>query len=188
MPRTSWSLKRRSRAQSQTLTSPSLATTSEFAVIGPSGPPNAQSLEPPQRAYPDYVGGDAGGPRWDAALALPSIVTDISTLPLALAGPFNQVADVVSDTIEILKLMRDNRDECAHLISRVVRFLRSLMDSLKASKVSVANDTPTAASLIALKRYIFHCHCTSIVLKNLFGGSNLMAIRDDTERWSRFHQ
>jgi hypothetical protein len=122
----------------------------------------------PLPAYPDYIRGDASGPRWDAPLALLSIIADIPTLPLALAGPLIQVTDALSSTVEAVKLMRANRKECAHLVSRVVRFLRSLIDNLRANKVSLANDTPTAAGLIALKRYIFHCRRTSYSLKNIF--------------------
>ena len=122
----------------------------------------------PQRAYPDYVDDDVTGSRWDAALALPSILTDIPTLPLALVGPLAQVADVVSSTIEAVKLIRENREECAHLVSRIVRFLQSLVDHLRVSNVPLVDGTPTVASLIALKRYIFHRCCTPSALKNPF--------------------
>jgi hypothetical protein len=81
--------------------------------------------------------------------------------------------------------MRQNKEECAHLVSRVVRFLQSLIDSTRASDVSFGDGTPTAASLNALKRYIFRRRSTSSALRVLSGGSNLMAFRNDTEQWSR---
>ena len=154
-----------------TSTPTNAATSSGSATIGLNvlpDPPTPQSPERPPREYPDYVDSDASGPRWDAPLALPSIFIDIPTLPPGLAGPLTQVADVVSSTVEAVKLMRENREECAHLVSRVVRFLRSLIDNVRASNVSFSDGTPTAASLIALKRYIFHRCCTSFTLKNVF--------------------
>jgi hypothetical protein len=95
------------------------------------------------------------GPHWDAPLALSFILNDISTLPLAFVGPLTQIADVVSSTIDAVKLMGANKEECAYLVSRVLRLLRSLVDNMKASDVSFADGTPTAASLIALRRYVF---------------------------------
>jgi hypothetical protein len=111
------------------------------------------------------------------------MLTNIPALPLALVGPLTQVVDVVSSTVDAVKLMRANKEECAHLVSRIARFLRSLIDNLRANKVSFAGDAPTAAHLIALKRYMSPCPRMYSALTNLFH-SNLMAIRDDVEQWS----
>ena len=124
---------------------------------------------PPQGTYPDYVGDDTSGTRWDAPLSLTSILSDIQvlTLPMTVAGPLTQIADIVSSTVDAVKLMRENREECAHLVARIVRFLRSLIDNLRTSNVSTADSTPTAANLFTLKRCVLHCHFTSFVLKYL---------------------
>ena len=124
---------------------------------------------PSQVAYPDYVGDDTSGTRWDVSLSFPSILSDIQvlTLPLTVAGPLTQIADIVSVTIDAVRLMRENREECAHLVARVVRFLRSLIVNLRTSNVSTPDGTPTAANLYTLKRYVLHCHRTSSVLKSL---------------------
>ena len=91
----------------------------------------------------------------DATLNIASMLGDIPTLPPALAGPLTQIADVVSVTVDAVKLMRENQDECAHLVSRVLRFLRSLIDNLRASNVTIADSTLTAANLFTLRRYVF---------------------------------
>jgi hypothetical protein len=155
---------------------PNAATSSRsamIATIAPNDPPNPpipQLSELPQQPFPDYIHSGASGPRWDAALGLPSLLTDIRTLPSSLVGPLSQVTDVLSSTVEAVKLMRENQEECAHLVSRTVRYLRSLIDSMRTNNVSFADGTPTAASLIALKRYIFHLRCTSSTLKSPFWG------------------
>ncbi|KAF8342543.1 hypothetical protein F5887DRAFT_350425 [Amanita rubescens] len=138
----------------------------EIATSHHPNPPIPQLFQPPQQPYSDSIQDGAGGSHWDAALALPSILTDIRSLPPGLVGPLSQVADVVSSTVEAVKLMRENKDECAHLLSRVVRHLRALVATMRGSNVSFTDGTPIAVCLIALK-------------------SNLMAIRDDAERWSR---
>jgi hypothetical protein len=104
------------------------------------------------QAYPDLIGDDANNSRWDAALAVASMLKDIPTLPLVLAGPLAQIADVMSGTIDSLKLMRDNREECIHLVDRVVKFLQALIADLKMSNMPIADGTPTAARLFALRR------------------------------------
>ena len=112
---------------------PPNALTSESALIAPS-----VLQEPPaplRRVYPDHAGHDTSGPHWGDALVATSIVNDIPTLPLAIAVPLTQIADIVSVTLDAVKVMRENREECTHLVDRVVRFLRSLIDNLKASNV-----------------------------------------------------
>ena len=143
------------------------AAPSGSALIAPSvlqEPP-----APPQGAYPDYVGDDTSGTRWDTSLSLTSIRSDIQvlTLPLTVAGPLTQIADIVSATIDAVKLMRENKEECAHLVARVVRFLRSLIDNMSMSNVSTTDGTPTAANLYTLKWCVLYCYCTSSVLKYL---------------------
>ena len=142
-----------------------IATASGSALIAPSvlqEPPT-----PPRGTYLDYVGDHTSGTRWDASLSWPSILSDIQvlTLPLTVASPLTQIADIVSATIDAVRLMRENREECAHLVARVVRFLRSLIENLRASNVSTADGTPTAANLYTLKRCVLRCHCTSSMLK-----------------------
>lgn len=147
----------RSRVLSST--SPTATTSSESAFIAPSTLPEPSA--PPQQAYPNYVDDNARGSRWNVTFALDSLLNDIPTLPLALAGPFTQVIDVVSGTVDAVRLMRGNREECEHLMARIVRFLRSLIDHLTASKVPIVDGTPTAARLFALRRFVFHCRYLS---------------------------
>jgi hypothetical protein len=137
-----------SRPRVPTSTPANAATPSGSAIVDP-------SVLPYLSAYPDYVDGEVSGPHWDAPLALSFIHNNISTLPLAFVGPLTQIADVVSSTIDAVKLMGANKEECAYLVSRVLRLLRSLVDNMKASDVSFADGTPTAASLIALRRYVY---------------------------------
>jgi hypothetical protein len=165
MPRTKFWPSRRPRV------SPNAAASTASATIVPIDPPNPtipQSSELPQQPRTDHIHSDASGPLRDVALALPSLLTDILTLPTGLAGPLSQVADVLSTTVEAVKLMRENQEECAHLLSRVMIFLQSLKDGMRATNVSFGDGTPTAAILIALNRYIFHLRCTSSVLNSPF--------------------
>ena len=122
----------------------------------------------------------------DAAVAVVSVLKAVPALPMAIATPWNQIVDVVSGMIDAVKLMRDNRDECTHLITRVTKFLQSLVDEWRESNVQILDGTPTAARLMALRRYVFHHRCAFPVTKYAcFGGRNLMTIRDDTTKWSR---
>jgi hypothetical protein len=125
----------------------------------PGGPPSiAQPTSgpstAPQPAYPDYINENAR-PGWDAALSMASILDDIPNLPLALAGPLSQVLDVISGMIDAVKAMREGKDGCKHLIFRVLKFLQSLVDESRRSNVPIIEDTPTAARLFALKRFVF---------------------------------
>ncbi|KAF9515761.1 hypothetical protein BS47DRAFT_745667 [Hydnum rufescens UP504] len=145
-------------------------------------PPNP----PPRRMYPEYINGHSGAHGWDAAVTIGSMLEHIPTLPLSIAGPLRQVVDVASGIVRTIEDMRQNRDDCAHLINRVLKFLQSLVDDLRMTKVPILDGTPTAARLFALKRLVLHCHCISSSLRSIsFGGSNLMSIQEDTERWSR---
>jgi hypothetical protein len=138
----------------------------------------------PHLAYPDYINDN----RWDVALAIASILDDIPTLPLALAGPLDQVLDVVSGLMHAVKTMRDGQDGCAHLMFRVLKFLHSLVDGLKRSNFPILDGTPTAASLFTLRRYVFSIPCPFSSAKYIsFATSNLMAIRDDAIEWSRLN-
>ncbi|KAF9506199.1 hypothetical protein BS47DRAFT_456835 [Hydnum rufescens UP504] len=139
------------------------------------------------RSHPNNVSNDTSRPVWDAALAVASIVDKIPSVPLALAGPLTQILDVASATMDIVKTMREGQEGCIRLIYRVLNFLQSLVEELRTIKAPVPDDTPTAARLFALKRFFsFRSRWMSCVLNNVsFCGSNLMAIRDDADRWAR---
>ncbi|KAF9513628.1 hypothetical protein BS47DRAFT_1344131 [Hydnum rufescens UP504] len=109
--------------------------------------PNGASSTP---LYPDYLN-ETAGPGSDAAVAVASIMEDISTIPLALITPLTQVLNVVSGIRVAVKAMRDGKDGCTHLIFRVLKFLQSLVDGLKGR--NIPDSTPTASNLSALKRY-----------------------------------
>ena len=162
MPSRRFWLPRRTSVPSST---PPNAVTSGSAPVAPSV---LQELPAPLRqAYPDYVGHHTSGSLLDDALAVTSILNDIPTLPLALAAlPLIQIANIVSVTVEAVKVMRENREEFAHLVARIVRFLLLLRDHLRASNVSVA-DGMLAANLHTLKRCVLPCHCTFFALKYL---------------------
>lgn len=165
MPPTKFWPIRRPRAPRST--PPDAAASSASAAIAPSDhtdPPIPQLSEALQPAYPDYVHGGASGPRWDAALALPSILADLRTLPPGLAGPLSQIPDILSGTVEAVKLMRENKEACAHLVSRVTKLFRSLINSMMESNASFGEGTATAASLVTLMRYIFLRRCTCSML------------------------
>jgi hypothetical protein len=102
--------------------------------------------------YPDYINSHSSSPGWDAVVAISSILEHIPALPQPIAGSLRQVVDVVSGIIRTINLMRQNRNDCAHLINRVVRFLQSLVDDLRASKAPILDGTPTTARLFALRR------------------------------------
>ncbi|KAF9514640.1 hypothetical protein BS47DRAFT_868085 [Hydnum rufescens UP504] len=136
----------------------------------PGGPPSIAQSTPgpstaPQPAYPDYMNENTS-PGWDAAVAMASMLDNIPSLPLALAGPLSQVLDVISGMIDAVKAVREGKHGCEHLIFRVLKFLQSLVDESRGSSVPIVEGTPTAARLFALKR-------------------NVMAIRDDALRWSQ---
>ena len=156
----SWSF-RRPHVPSPT----SNAAPSGSAHIGPSG--LLELPRPLNQTYPDYLRDQASGSHMDAAIVVASVLSDILTFPPGLATPLTQVTDIVLGTIDAVKLMRDNREESTHLVTRVVRFVRSLIDNLKASNLGIADHTPTAANLFALTRCVFHCHCASAVSKCL---------------------
>ena len=136
---------------------PNAAASSASPAIAQSDPPN-----PPQHLYPDYIRSGASGPLPDVILTL---LTDI---PLGFPGPLSQVADILSSTVEAVKLMHENQEECAHLVSRVVKFIQSLKDGMRATNVSFDDGTSTAVGLIALKRYVLHRRYTSSALNSPF--------------------
>ncbi|KAF9515759.1 hypothetical protein BS47DRAFT_1360837 [Hydnum rufescens UP504] len=151
-PRTSWMVKGPSVLSSST---PNAVTSSRPATNTPARLPEfpvPQNPPPLQRMYPDYINSHSSAPGWDAAVAMGSILDDIPALPLSIAAPLGQVVDVVSEIIRTIKLMRQNRNDCAHLINRVVKFLESLVDDLRTSSVPILDGTPTAARLFALRR------------------------------------
>jgi len=122
--------------------------------------------QPPlRRMYPEYINGHPSAPGWDPAAAIGTMLEHIPTLPLSIADPLRQVVDVASGIIRTIEDMLQNRDDCAHLMNQVVKFLQSLVDDLTMSKVPILDGTPTAARLFALK-------------------SNLMSIQENAERWS----
>ncbi|KAF9505969.1 hypothetical protein BS47DRAFT_1385743 [Hydnum rufescens UP504] len=107
-------------------------------------------LATPRPRYPDYMN-DNAGPGWDAALTMGSILNNIPALPLALAGPFTQVLDVVSEIIDAVKAMHEGKDGCAHLILRTLTFLDCLVGELKESNGPILDGGPTAASTVYLE-------------------------------------
>ena len=151
------------RAHHVSSTPQNAATSEESGVIASSAcihPPAAlQPRASLQRPHSDVVGKDASDSRWDPTLAIASILSDIPTLQLALVGPLTQIANVVSDTIDDMNFMHDDREECAHLVARVLRFLRSLIADLRGSSAPIADGTPTAARLFALRRCVSRRHC-----------------------------
>ena len=153
------------------------------ALLTPNAPPNSRPQTPLQRAYPDYVQDHAGFLALNSAIAVLSRLKDVPILPMAISGPWGQAINAVSEMVDAVKLMHENQDDCAHLITRVVNFLQSLADEWVASTAPNLDGTPTAARLIALARYVFRRRRVFSVLK--YTCSNLLAIRDDTERWSR---
>jgi hypothetical protein len=118
---------------------------------------------PPQPAYPDYINENAS-PGWDATFAMASIVEDLPNIPLSLEGPLSQVLDVISGVVDAARAMREGKDGCKHLIFRVLKFLQSLVDESRGSNVPIIEDTPTAARLFALKRFVFPHPCPFYVL------------------------
>ncbi|KAF9509126.1 hypothetical protein BS47DRAFT_178076 [Hydnum rufescens UP504] len=150
----------------RSIQSPSLPSR-DFSSNKPSTSIVQRSLpEPPLTPQPVYLHylHETAGPGWDVALAVTSLSEDIPAVPLALTAPLTQVLDVVSGIRVAVKTMRDGKDECTHLLFRVLKFLHSLVDGLKGR--NIPDSTPTASSLFALK-------------------SNLMAISADATRWSR---
>jgi hypothetical protein len=134
----------------------------------PGPPPSIAQSTPgpsttPQPAYPDYMNENTT-PGWDAAVAMASMLDNIPTLPLVLAGPLSQVLDVISGMIDAVKAMREGKDGCEHLIFRVLRFLQSLVDESRGSSMPIVEGTPTAARLFALKRCVSPCPCPFYML------------------------
>ncbi|KAF9506353.1 hypothetical protein BS47DRAFT_1367419 [Hydnum rufescens UP504] len=131
--------------------------------------PTAQPISPdlPARSQPTYPDSpnDHTGSEWNSALAVASIRVHIPALPGALVGPVTQIVDVLTEISEAIKTMRDGREGCAHLISRVMNFLQLFVEDLRGSNVPVPDGSPTAVRLFALK-------------------SNLKAIKADVMRWS----
>ncbi|KAF9519457.1 hypothetical protein BS47DRAFT_1148807 [Hydnum rufescens UP504] len=123
--------------------------------------PVPQNPPPLQRTYPEYIDSHFRAPGWDAAVAAGSILAHIPALPLSIGGPLRQVVDVVSEIIQTIDLMHQNRNDCAHLINRVVKFLQSLVDDLRRSKVPIRDSWPTTTRLFALRRCVFHRHWIS---------------------------
>ena len=182
-PKKSWLFGRPPLPSSRLLNAPTSgsAPIPPIPIPGPLAPQHPGSL---QRAYPDYVNGRASRLASDATLAVASMLNDIPSLPLAIAGPLAQIVDVVSGTIEAIKLMRQNKDECLHLITRVVNFLQSLVDEWRTSNVPIFDGSPTAARLFALRLYVFY-QCLTFSLPMSSGSRNLMTIKDDATEWSR---
>ncbi|KAF9512194.1 hypothetical protein BS47DRAFT_1101734 [Hydnum rufescens UP504] len=81
----------------------------------------------PQPVYLHYLH-ETAGPGWDVALAVTSISEDIPAVPLALTAPLTQVLDVVSGMRDAVNTMGDGKDECTHILFRVLKILHSLVN------------------------------------------------------------
>ena len=160
MPSERFRLFRRPRVPPSTpLNAPTSPGSAFVSLSALPNPPVPQPPAPPQRAYPDYVNDGAGRLGLNASLDIASILHDIPDLPLTIAGPLTHVVDVVSEMMSAVKLLRENKDDCTHLITRVVKFLESLADEWKlwkTSNVPIVDGALIAARLIALKRSVTH--------------------------------
>ena len=137
-------------------TPPNGPTSPGSVFVSPSALPNPPAPQPPapRRAYPDHVNDGAVRLGLNAALDIASILNDIPDLPQTIASPLTHVMDVMSEMMSAVKLLRKKKYECTRLVTRVVKFLQSLVDEWKTNNVPIVDGTPIAVKLIALKRSV----------------------------------
>jgi hypothetical protein len=81
---------------------------------------------------------------------LKSIVTIIPHAGPLLSGVFG----ITLTLIGIVNQIRDSRDDCNHLIERILRFLKNLLEESQQTSTRVENGTPTAVRVFNLLEYV----------------------------------
>jgi hypothetical protein len=66
------------------------------------------------------------------------------------SGPLADVLGVTLALIGVVKLMRDNQDDCNYLIERILQLFKNLLEELKRTNIRAENGTPTAVRVYQL--------------------------------------
>jgi hypothetical protein len=105
------------------------------------------------RVYADYTYMSVADHVVTGAQTIVNLFRDVSTL-VPNAGPLQQVMSVTGQLISIVKEIRDNKEDCEHLIERILLFVKNLAKECSQLNVPILHGTPTAARLYTLTMYV----------------------------------
>jgi hypothetical protein len=107
------------------------------------------SIAPRPSGYTDYTNVNIADQILTGSLTIITLFKQVANL-IPHAGPLSQVLGATKELIGVINEMGDNKDDCEHLVERVLLFIKSLVEELSQMNVPLQDGTPTAARLYAL--------------------------------------
>jgi hypothetical protein len=124
-----------------------VATTTALLAASPALPLDDQSR------YADYTKEDNVGRILTGSLTIVTLFKEIANL-VPNAGPLCQVLGATKELISVINEMQCNREDCEHLVERILLFVKSFVEELARMNVPLQDGTPTAARLYALLLWV----------------------------------
>jgi hypothetical protein len=98
--------------------------------------------------YADYTDGEAGRILGGVLTIVELFQTVTNFIPHA--GPLPQILCVTKELITAINQMQDNKDDCKHLVERIICYMKNIIEELTRMNVPLVAGTPTAARLYVL--------------------------------------
>ncbi|KZP29714.1 hypothetical protein FIBSPDRAFT_926871, partial [Athelia psychrophila] len=117
----------------------------------------------PRPEYGDYTHMSVKDHFLGASQTIATLVKEVSDL-IPNAGPLSQVLGLTGQLFIIVNQIKTNKEGCAFLVERILRFLKSIAKECKRLDAPIRVGSPTAARL-----------------KDLI--SNIDLIKEDVEKW-----
>jgi hypothetical protein len=99
--------------------------------------------------YRDYIRTTIIDHTLTESTAILTLLKSVASL-VPHSGPLADVLGVTLALIGVVKLMRDNQDECNYLIERILQLFKNLLEELKRTNIRAENGTPTAVRVYQL--------------------------------------
>jgi hypothetical protein len=134
--------------------------------------------------YADYTDGDQAGRILGGVLTIVELFQTVTNF-IPHAGPLPQILCVTKELITTINQIQDNKDDCKHLVERIIRHMENIIEELTRMNAPLVAGTPTAARLYVL------LSCVRGSLPSYPDNSahicefsrNIKAIRDDAIMW-----
>jgi hypothetical protein len=103
--------------------------------------------------YADYTDEDPAGRILGGVLTIVELFQTVTNL-IPHAGPLAQILCVTKELIIAINQMQDNKDDCKHLVERIIRYMKNIIEELSRMNAPLVAGTPTAGRLYVLLLYV----------------------------------
>lgn len=103
--------------------------------------------------YGGYADSSPGDQVLAGASTIIGLMQQVSAL-VPQSGPLSVVFGAAQQLIAVVGEMKDNRDECEHLLERILLFISGVAEELRVSNVVLVEGSSTAARLQTLLWYV----------------------------------